>query len=194
MIANSYGTKKEEEEGSVDGKEEDKKEEKDEEKGKANQDSEDDGGEGVCEESGQRQGPRLKVKGKYGAKRCRGSFQIFPDGTFTFLADPVKHRRPGWPLTGSGGKEFKEAGSVTCPGKGVTAGCRVQEAALPSRPANKGGIRVGMPTGMLPTLIKSAMVHVRQEWAPQKCRCMCQSRGYPSPHCRNSLRLSPEGG
>ena len=72
---------------------------------------------------------KMTVQGKVEGSRSRSLASGNPevtlklvDGVFMFLADPAKHRRPGWPLTGSGGKDLKEEGIATCLGMGATAG------------------------------------------------------------------------
>ena len=99
------------------------------------------------------------------------------DGTFIILAKiyrfddisenldifyPAKFRRPGWLLTGPGGKKLKGAGIATCRGERGTLGCRVQEAAPPRGPTHQGPVRVGKPTGMGPAPKKLETLHVRR--------------------------------
>ena len=72
---------------------------------------------------------KIMVQGEVEGSRSRRLASGVPevtlklvDGVFMFLADPATHRRPGWPLTGLGGKDFKEEGLATCQGMGATAG------------------------------------------------------------------------
>ena len=79
----------------------------------------------VAEEQGDKRTVQGKVEGSRSRSLARGIPEAtlkLVDGVFMFLADPATHRRPGWPLTGSGGKDFKEVGLATCPGMGATAG------------------------------------------------------------------------